>query len=412
MDGLGFGCFRTVPGIEPKDLDQNLKIKRCKQGLVRLKLTEPWLDHDWNLVKKRRVGMDSEDDDDTVLSEDEEEIALGSEINSIVDSVKTLEKEEEEAKKKQKKASKRASAAVVDDDEEEVGDDDEIRDFDKENQLLKAREKVFRSKLRLRMREKRLKKFKHLRSLLGGVLAHEPWTAEETEFLKIKDPAITGDSAALQAALNRNNTAHMVQCFAEVYIQEHGPTKMFILRAEGGELVGFIAGGPGRTPDAFDEETLEVYAFHVLPAYAHFAEFHKLLWRAMSLWAQRVAWKVKEGEESKKYTKAACLLYEYHPAVLRFFCKHPTMKLHADHPQLDDLKTQSLPHRCYLWELKDVKRIEPWEISQTEHSLCMKQFLEKSGMVTLLKLLTEQSGFDPVKNFEYVPLFGGLRRFC
>ncbi len=196
---------------------------------------------------------------------------------------------------------------------------------------------------------------------------------------------------------------------SQVFVQGKGPSKIFVLRAEGGELVGFIAGGPplGITKDAFDEETIEVYAFHVLPAYSHFAEFHKLLWRAFSLWAQRVAWKSKdEGstkeEPNKKYKKAVCMLYEYHPAVTRFFCKHPIMKLSSDHPELDSNKEACLPHRCYTWDLMQVKRIEPWELAQTEHQTCMRQFVEKSGMVTLLKILTEQSGYDPLLNFSSI----------
>ncbi len=172
------------------------------------------------------------------------------------------------------------------------------------------------------------------------MLAHEPWSEEETAFLEINDPAVKNDPKALQAALNRNNTAHMVQCFAEAFIQAKGPMKMFVLRAEGGELVGFLVGGPSKD----NEDVAEVYAMHVIPAYSHYAEFHTLLWRAFSLWAQRVSWKEEDKTKTagstddvpsvKRYKQAQACLYEYHPAVLRFFCKHPLMKLSEDHPDI------------------------------------------------------------------------------
>jgi hypothetical protein len=56
-----------------------------------------------------------------------------------------------------------------------------------------------------------------------------------------------------------------------------------------------------------------------------------------------------------------------------------------------------LKHRCYQWELEKVRRIEPWEISQTEHDVCMEEFASKSGMQICLRKLAELTGFDPLK---------------
>ncbi len=44
-----------------------------------------------------------------------------------------------------------------------------------------------------------------------------------------------------------------------------------------------------------------------------------------------------------------------------------------------------------------VKRIEPWEISQTEHATCVAQFLEKNGLLTIWKSLAATSGWEADK---------------
>jgi hypothetical protein len=115
-----------------------------------------------------------------------------------------------------------------------------------------------------------------------------------------------------------------------------------------------VIGGPPLIKDAYggDDDVVEIYALHVLPAYAHFAELYTVLWRAFALWAQRVSCTPNDEDaqpEIKRYKRGAFFAYEQHPAVRRLFSKHPIMSGYSDHPEADAMESNCIPHRCYMW---------------------------------------------------------------
>ena len=77
---------------------------------------------------------------------------------------------------------------------------------------------------------------------------------------------------------------------------------------------------PALLPDDFESDVVEVYALHVLPTYAHFAEFYLMLWRAFAMWAQRTTWRT--DDETNQATVYRCVCARALGSLLSYSLSH------------------------------------------------------------------------------------------